>query len=382
MNIQVMESQHGIRVDPQRIQVIGLAVALGTGLFTASCAPGDADAARQAADQPAVRVVNVEVTPVAPVEFTGFIRVTGEVEAMSDVTISAEETGRIERFHVRKGQSVVRGQSIAKLEDDLLAAQVEEARASAQLAQEEYERQRQLWEEEGIGTELTYLRRKYQAEIAAARLAQLESRLERTVIRAPLSGILDDRYLEPGEMAIPGAPIARIVSIDKVKIAAGVPERFARFVEPGDDAVVTFDIFPQREFLGQVNFVGTSVNQDSRTFPIEIVLDNAGGIMKPAMVANLLVQRERLSDVIVVPQQVVLRSADGYKVFLATARGDHYVARARTVVLGPVSGNSVVIEEGLEVGDLLITLGQQLVDDNSRIRIVNSAQPGQTDGTS
>ena len=312
-------------------------------------------------------------------DFTSFIKVTGEVEALDDVVISAEETGRILRFYVVKGQRVQRGQRIAKIDDGFIDAQVREARAAAKLAQEEWERRRQLWEEDSMGTEMTYLQRKYQAEIAASRLAQLETRWGRTVIRSPISGVFDEKYLDLGEMAIPGAAVARIVSADDVKISAGVPERFVMSVNKGDSATVTFDIFPGREFVGRVIFVGSSVDQDSRTFPIEIVLANSVGIMKPAMVANVRVQREHLDRVIIVPQHVVLRSATGYKVFVAV-EDDYLVARARPVTLGAVSGNDVVIEDGLEEGDLLITVGQQLVDSESRIRLVNPDSTGSMGG--
>ena len=99
------------------------------------------------------------------------------------------------------------------------------------------------------------------------------------------------------------------------------------------------------------------------------------------MVANLLVEREHLSDVIVAPQEVVLRSADGYKVFVAAQVGEHHEAGARTVVLGPASGDQVVITEGLEVGDLLVTAGYQLVDDGSRVRVLAARGSDHIEGT-
>jgi len=362
-----------IQVESQSMRTNLLLAVLAASALVASCsraAGDDAAAGAAAQEQLDARVVNVEVTPVELTDFTGFIRVTGEVEALNDVTVSAEESGRIIEFLAEKGDRVAAGEPIAKLEDDFLAAQVAEASASAELAREEWERQRLLWEEDSVGTELMYLQRKYQADIAAARLAQLQSRLERTVIRAPVDGLFDDRFLESGEMAVVGAPVARVVDISRVKVTAGVPERYARVVRRGDRAIVSFDIFPGRQFTGRVNFVGASVDLANRTFPIEIVLNNPEGIMKPAMVANLQVQREQLSGVIVIPQDVVLRSADGYKVFVVESRGGGNFAKARTVELGPASGNDVVVEQGLDVGDLLITLGHQLVDDESRVRIV------------
>jgi RND family efflux transporter MFP subunit len=350
-------------------------------VVTAGCSRGEAAASSDAetTGQANVRVTNVETTPVMLGEFRGFIRVTGEVEALYDVTISAEETGRIERFLVEKGRRVRSGQAIARLENDLLSAQVDEARASAQLAREEYERQRQLWEEDSIGTEMAFLQRRYASEMATARLSSLEARLQRTEIVAPVTGTFEENFLEVGEMALPGAAVVRLVATDRVKIVAGVPERHARTVVVGDEARVTLDVFPDQEFVGEVSFAGATVDPRSRTFRVEVILDNPESMMKPAMVANLQVEREHLDNVISVPQQVVLRSAEGYKVFVAESEGEGYVAYARTVELGAVSGDDVVIQAGLELGELLITVGYQLVDDGSPIRIVNGGQSGQAE---
>jgi len=366
----------------QLIGAVAFLTITAVAVSVSGCSRGDTPAAEESApvDQNNVRIVNVEAIPVSLGEFSGYIRVTGEVEALYDVTISAEESGRVERFLVDKGRRVTAGQPIVKLESDLLSAQVDEARASAMLAREEYQRQRQLWEEDSIGTEMLFLQRRYASEMAAARLASLEARLQRTEIVAPVSGTYEENYLEVGEMATPGGPVVRVVATDRVKIVAGVPERHARTVVVGDDAVVAFDIYPDQEFVGRVNFVGASVDPRSRTFRIEIVLDNPDGMMKPAMVANLLVEREHLFDVISVPQQVVLRSADGYKVFVAEEQGDGYVARARNVALGASSGDNVVIRDGLEIGELLVTVGQQLVDDGSIIRMVENGPSRQAEG--
>lgn len=352
-----------------------LLLAVGS-VVSISCGSGEPAVAsgEEPTDQTSVRVTNVEATPVALGEFRGFIRVTGEVEALYDVTVSAEETGRIERFLVEKGRRVRSGQAIARIENDLLSAQVDEARASAQLAHEEYQRQRQLWEEDSIGTEMAFLQRRYASEMAAARLSSLEARLQRTEILAPVTGTFEEKYLEVGEMAVPGAAVVRVVATDRVKIVAGVPERYARTVVVGDEVIVALDVFPDQDFTGEVSFAGASVDPRSRTFRIEVVLNNPEGMMKPAMVANLEVEREYLEAVISVPQQVVLRSAEGYKVFVVEQEGDGYLAHARTVELGTISGDNVVVTAGLEIGELLVTVGHQLVDDGSPIRIVNSGQ--------
>lgn len=339
----------------------------------AGCASADGETANEQTAAEAARVVNVEVITAAPGSFVDYIRATGEVEALHDVTLSAEESGVIREFFVAKGAWVERGASIARIDDAVLAAQVNEARAAARLAQEQYERQRRVWEESKVGSEMALLQTRSQAEAAAARLAALEARLERTVIRSPISGVFDEKSMEAGEMAMPGQRVGRVVATHTLKVTAGIPERFAADLKRGATARVTFDIFPGREFTGKVSFVGSTVDADNRTFPVEVVLENPGRLIKPRMVANVQVVRARLDGVMVVPQNVVLRTEAGYQVFVVADRDGQLVAEARPVTLGPSYENRVVITEGLTAGDRLVTVGQRLVDRGSRVRVVNEA---------
>ena len=351
---------------------LGLAVAL----LTAACTSAEDSAENPGTSEPSntvpsSRIVNVEVDRVTTSEFTDYIRIIGEVEALHEVTVAGEESGVIKQFFVDKGTPVRKGQPIAKLKDDILAAQVEEARAVANVAQEQFKRQRELWQKEKIGSELVYLEAKSRSDAAAARLKLLEIRLGNTTVRAPISGIFDEQYLEAGEMAVAGAPLVGIISIETVKIIGGVPERYSLSVQLGDSAWITIDIMPDRRFAGRISFLGSAVDADSRTFPIEVILNNPGRQIKPRMLANLQLVGEHLTEVIILPRQVVERTEDGYIVYVAENNQGHYLAASRGVVLGSAQGNQVVVQRGLNVGDLLITLGQHQVDNGVAIRIVN-----------
>lgn len=342
-------------------------------LALAGCSATQGEAAP--GDSAEIRVVNVETAVLAPAAFVDWIRITGEVEALHDVTLSAEEAGRVVRFPVAKGRTVAAGAVIAELDDDLLTAQVAEARAQADLAREQFERQRRLWVDEKMGTEIAYLQARAQAEAAAARLASLEARLARTRIRAPVAGVFDEKFVEEGEMAMPGTRIARLVSTGRVKVTGGVPERYASSVRRGDPARISFDVLPGREFTGRIDFVGASVDPANRTIPIEVVMDNPEGLVRPRMIANVQVRRAQLDGVLVVPQQVVQRIEDGYQVLVVVEEDGHPVARARRVTLGPAYRNQVVITSGLAAGDRVITVGAHLADHGDRVRVVREAPP-------
>ena len=156
---------------------VWLAAAFAVSSVVIGCNPSS-QASEAEANDAFVKVVNVEVAPVELTDFTAYIRLTGEVEAMNDVVVSAEESGVVEQIFVDKGEYVSKGSPIAKIRDLVLRAQVEEAAAAAELARERYERQRQLWEEEQIGSEIAYLEAKYQAELQSARHELLQARLE------------------------------------------------------------------------------------------------------------------------------------------------------------------------------------------------------------
>lgn len=353
-------------------------VQLGIGLlFIAGCskadsAPEDVAARESSVPIPSAKVVNVRAAQVRRSAFMDFIHITSSVEAYQDVTVSAEESGVIKKYFVDKGTVLRRGQAIAKLKDDVIVTQLAEAQATADLAREQFKRQKVLWQRDNIGSELAYLQAKSSYDATNARVNLLKIRLSNTTLKAPISGIFEEKYLDIGEMATSGQPIIRLINTDRVRIVGGVPERYALFVHPGDSAWITFDFLPGQQYAGLINFVGNAVNSGSRTFPIEIVLDNPHRSIKPQMVAGVNLVREQLDNVITVPQQIVMRLEDGYQLYVAQEFQGKLVAAARKVQLGPNYENRVVIREGLEVGELIITLGYQQVDHGTPIRVINA----------
>jgi RND family efflux transporter MFP subunit len=312
------------------------------------------------------RVINVEVTELRPEQFLEQIRLTGVALAERDVLLSAEESGVIEEILVEKGARVSAGEAILKIDDDVLQAQVAQARAQAELAQQTWERRKTLWEDDRVGSEIAYLEARFAAEQTAANLEGLEARLARTTIRAPFDGVLDERRVEIGSMVSPGQTVARVVSLARVKVAAGVPERYAPDVRTGGRATVYFDVLSGEAFPATIAYVGASVSPQNRTFPIEIGMSNPGSLVKPEMVANVVVDRRSVDDAIVVPQDALVRVEDGYVVFV----DEDGVAREREVAVGPSQNNRVVVESGLEAGDRLIVVGHRTVAEGDRLNVV------------
>lgn len=359
-----------------------LAVA-GLAAGTAGCggssgveAAGETRASADSSSPPA-RVVDVRTRTVRPGIFVDRLQVTGTVEAERTVRLEAEESGRIRAVHAEKGERLPSGAPILQIDDRELRARLEEARARAELAREQWERRRQLYEEENAISELAYLRARSEAEQAAARVKRLESRLADTSLEAPFAGVLDERPVEVGSNVSPGTHVATLVDLRPAKVSAGVPERYASDVAVGDSATVTVPSLDDEEFSGTLTYVGAAVNEDSRTLPVEVELPNTEGRLKPAMVANVALVRKRWRDAIVAPQDAVLRTSDGFAVYVVEQGEGGPVARRRPVELGPREDDRVLVESGLETGDRLVTVGQQQLADGDRVRLAGS--PAATD---
>jgi membrane fusion protein, multidrug efflux system len=352
-------SRGGVRV---------MAVILMAGAV-AACQGGEASEVSEVA-APAGRVVSVEVSELRTEEFTDFVQVVGTVEANRDVTISAEEAGTIRELLVEKGASVQVGQPIARIDDRVLRAQADQAVAEAALARETWERHRRLWEEDRVGSEINYLQARYRAETAEAGARALRERLERTVVRAPIPGVLDSRFVEVGTLVSPGTPIARVLDTRTVKISGGVPERFAGQITRGSEVEIMLEGGFGAAFRGNITFVGSSVDQSSRTFPVEILVPNATSTLKPGMIAGVRLSREKIGEAIVVPQEAVMRVENGYIVYVVREEGGEPVAEARPVTLGSSQGNRVIVDSGLTVGERVVVVGQNRLATGDRLQIV------------
>jgi membrane fusion protein, multidrug efflux system len=347
------------------------ALALTLSLSLAGCASEEAGAATGADSTEVARVISVEVEEARIAAFTDFVRIVGSVAANRDVTVAAEEGGVVRELFVEKGAAVRAGQAIARIDDAVLRAQTDQAVATARLAAETWERQQRLWEVEQVGTEMAYLKARYDAQTAEAGARVLRERLARTVVRAPIAGVVDDRFVEVGSMVAPGAPVARVVDASTVKVRGGVPERNALDVARGAEMRVTFDALGGVEHAGRVEFVGATLNESNRTFPIEVVVPNPGRAIRPGMVARLEVARGTGGEALLVPQNAVLRREDGYVVYVAVERDGAPFAELREVVPGATQRNRVVVEQGLRPGERVITVGQQQVSSGDRLRIVD-----------
>ncbi len=337
---------------------LSLSLAAGGALLLAleACSNSEAKPDAPALAKPAL---SVQVEEVTPRPFVDAIHVLGIVKAHDDVMVSPEEGGVVKEWKVQKGQWVEKGALLAVLKDEVIKASYDAANAQYKIAKLNADKQESVYKEKGV-SELQYKNTLYGRDAAKANADLMKARWERTQIKSPVAGILDDYYFDEGEFAPPAMPIARVVNINPLKIQAEIPERHAGSVAVNTPVMMTFDAFPGDTITAKVNFVGSAVNASNRSLPVEMFIDNPDRKLKPEMIAKVKILRATRKRALLISENVVQLVDKGRNIVFVENGG---VAHERSVTLGAHQGNLVEVVDGLNAGDrVIVTSIQSLVN--------------------
>lgn len=312
--------------------------------------------------------INVRTMTLQPESFDDVVNVIGTVKPAEDIMVASEEGGKVERWYVGKGAFVRKGQTLLSMNDDLLQAQLQSALAQEKIARLNAERNAQVYADAGAVSEVTVTTAQYNLEAAEAQVKLLKTRIGKMRVKAPVSGRIDTKITEVGEMVAPGGPIARLIQTGVVRVTAGVPERYVDGLRVGTPVTMVFDALGGRRVTGRISYVGTMIDPGDRTLPVEIEIGNPGNDYKPEMVAEIEILRDRLRNAIVVPRTALVRVEGGYQVYVVVPDADGgYIAEARDVTIGPADRGVVVVTDGLKPTEQIIVVGQNKVNPGERV---------------
>lgn len=317
-----------------------------------------------------IRMIPVETIKIVPEPFDDFIRVSGIVEALDDATISAESSGRIQSI-VERGHFVNSGDLIATMDDRLNRAQYEAAKTSFELAVDTYNRLQPLHADSIISTQ-DFLSARAQRDQAKAQLDQAEKQLFDSSLEAPFSGRVEERFVNSGELISPGMPVARLVNTEHVRITAGIPERYAGQIVENNPVVVRLRSYDGSTRESTISFVGNVIDSTTRTFPIEIELNNIEGNIKPEMVVDLHVKRKTIDNAIIIPRTAIVRDEQGTNVYVAREDDGEKVAELVPVTTGTALGSVIEIYNGLQKDDEVVISGMSTLTSGDHLNVLGT----------
>ncbi len=331
-------------------------------VVAAGCSGSEDGGGDQAAVAPP-RLSNVEVLTVEPTNLKEYIVLSAYSEAVRDVVLSSEQGGKLLEVRADRGDMVSRGAVLARVGTDIYRARLKEARAGLKLKKAALKKADALFERESISA-MQRLRAQVEHDAAEAQVELAETQLERSVITAPFSGRVDERYVDQDEMVTPGGQVFRLVDNSRMKLISELAEREVTFAREGITAAVHFDAFADTVFHARLTFVAATADAASRTFRCEFGLDNPNGEVRGGMHARVKMLKAEYDNAIVLPQTALVETENGRNVFVLDGR----VAMRRAVKVGASNEGQVVVSQGLRAGEQVIVSGQRDLVDGQQVR--------------
>ncbi len=315
--------------------------------------------------------VPVKVVEIKPGELRVVVNATttSTVKSETEVTLSAQRTGRVVTLPVREGDVVRAGTLLCRLDLTEESVQTEsvlaQSRATYQEADKNLKRIEGLFEKGMLAQQdLDTARRTYEVARSQFEAAQSDAGVKRdySVIRAPFSGVVAKKYTEVGELLLPGKQIVTVVNPDRIYVLATIDEVDVGRLKLGQPVAITVDAFPGEKFAGKVGRISPIVSGgklETRTADVWIYFGKKDPRLKPGMSADIEILITTLDNVLSVPSQCVIERDGKKQVFIAEGKslkpGATALARLRPVETGETNWSFTEITKGLTAGEYVIT---------------------------
>jgi RND family efflux transporter MFP subunit len=308
----------------------------------------------------------VSVMPLKAGSFKNFIDVQGRVDADENVSLSSEMPGTVTRINVKVGDEVSAGQVLAETDARAITQQISDLQTNAALVNQVYEKQKNLWDQK-IGTEIQFLQAKTNKESMEKKMAALQEQLRMTKIISPISGTVDAVDIKLGQAIAPGMPAIRVINFSNLKVKADVAESYASRIRKGSEVVIHFPDM-QDSIVTKVHFVSRAINPASRTFTVEVNLDNKKEY-HPNMVARLNINDYQSPEgTITVPVRTIQKDENNASFVFVVENG---IAKRKIITTGKEYRGQVEVKSGLKENDMLVTLGYDMINDGDAVTTKN-----------
>ena len=310
---------------------------------------------------------NVRVLKLGPETIAEFFEISGPIAPVRGTDLSAQESGPVVALPVDKGQAVGKGKTVLVIERDILKAELEAAKAAFALESYNVDKVKQL-HEAGKVSRIELLTAQSSHAQANSRVKVLAERYERAGIKAPFDGVLVDRYVELGQLVIPGQRVCRILDPYTLKLEAYLTDSQVQWVAVGDRATIKMGESRDRAH-GAVSWVGFEADRMTGKFKVEIEIPNPDLKFHSGVIGRARLEKNLVTDVVAIPRDAVLPGRTGPVAYVV--KDDR--AFLHSLELGEDQGVMVVVRGGLEPGDQLVVRGHRDLRDGSLVRITETA---------
>jgi membrane fusion protein (multidrug efflux system) len=308
---------------------------------------------------------NVVLLDVAPTTIQDRINLPGVIEPWEELTVLSKIHGSVIKVEVSEGETVSKGQVIARIDPDDFRIAVDSAKAAFELATSNYNRLAGLFEK-GIIPKAEIDNLEAQVKTTRAALENAELMLSRCTIKAPISGVIRRLDATEGLLLSVSDPVAEILQVDKVKAVVGIPESDVALVRNIKEVNLTIQALDNKEVIGRHHFLASSPEVGARVYRFELAIDNRDNLIMPGMFFRAKLVKRVIEDTVAVPLFTVIKREDQQFVFVE----EEGVAKKLPVELGIMEDWLVQITEGLSPGSRVVVEGHRDIDHGFKLKTV------------
>lgn len=346
------------------IYIIAVLVALGAIYFTLMNNKKEMAATAAIAEQRS-DAIPVVLTEAQNSRIDKSFAVNGTFTPIQSLSLTSETQGQVIRLNKRKGESVRAGEVMAQVEDNVLRANLITAQASFEKTKRDLERFENLAAGEAI-TKRQLEDIRLASQNAQAQLIMARQQLNKAAIKAPISGIINETYIEVGTVLSPGAKLFDIVNVERLKLNTKVSEREVLLIKKGDKVKVSADVNSDQTYEGTVTAIGASAN-NALKYDVEVEVQNAAeNTLKAGMYGTARFDVADTRDALLVAREAIVGSLQNPQVYVVKDQ----TASLKPVTVGTVANDKVEITGGLTPGEQVVLSGQINLKEGSKVRVL------------
>ena len=290
------------------------------------------------------------------------ILATGEIQSIQSIELRPEVDGRLVQILVREGTEVEMGTPLFKVDDAELRVQVTRLEAERDLAQQALRRTRELIEQ-NASSEMDLEQAEANARSTQAQLDLQQLRLDRTVVRAPFTGLVGERFVSLGDYVNSSTRLVTLQTVDPQRAVFHVPERYAPRLKVGQEVTFRVAALPEVDFAGVVDFVDPVVQLPGRTIAVKAEVANRRRDLKAGMFIEARLATDMRPDAVIIPEDAIL-PLQGANFVWVVAEG---TASRRQVALGVRTPGFVEIKSGVETGEQVVVGGLERLTEGAPV---------------
>jgi len=340
--------------------------AIACALLLSACQPG-AEGEEEKAEE--------DETPPIPVETTALVRGdiyatytgTAPIEAFAEADVIAKVDGEVRELHVEEGDMVQKDQVLATLDGDRLRLELSESQARLRKMERDFARNKEL-QDKGLISEGDFENLQYDLEALQASYNLDKLELDYTRIRAPIAGVISERYLKLGNTIRTGDPVFRVTSFDPLVAYMYVPEREFRALAAGQPVHIEIDALSGPPVVATVTRISPVVDPETGTFKTTIELRGVQHGIKPGMFGRMSIVYDKHEDVLQIPRSAIIETASGTFVFVV----EDEVGIRKPIETGFSSDGMVEITAGLTDDESVITVGHIGLKNEAKVVVINA----------